>query len=214
LPRAPRSAPLRAVEPEQRAERQVVLQDPSQPVYVEGYHRPASGDADDAAYDAISDVLSNGRVSRLYRTLVRDQKVAVDAGGFNGFPGDKYPNLFVFYAMTTPGHTPNEARDLIRAEIDKLKSADVSDDELARVKARAKADLIRSLADNPGLAQQLATAQARFGDWREIFRRVERIDRLTKADIRRVANATFTSTNRTVGVIESTQMAATPAAAK
>jgi predicted Zn-dependent peptidase len=116
--------------------------------------------------------------------------------------------------MTTPGHTPNEARDLIRAEIDKLKSADVSDDELARVKARAKADLIRSLADNPGLAQQLATAQARFGDWREIFRRVERIDRLTKADIRRVANATFTSTNRTVGVIESTQMAATPAAAK
>jgi predicted Zn-dependent peptidase len=214
LPRAPRSAPLRTVEPEQRAERQVVLQDPSQPVYVEGYHRPAGGDADDAAYDAISDVLSNGRVSRLYRTLVRDQKVAVDAGGFNGFPGDKYPNLFLFYAMTTPGHTPSEARDLIRAEIDKLKSGDVSDDELARVKARAKADLVRSLADNPGLAQQLATAQARFGDWREIFRRVERIDRLTKADIRRVANATFTSTNRTVGVIESTQMAATPAAAK
>ena len=188
-----------------------MLRDPSQPFYVEGYHRPATGDPDDAAYDAIADVLSNGRTSRLYRKLVRDTKVAAKAAGFNGFPGDKYPNLFVLYAVTTPGHTPEEARELLRAEIERLKNEDVTDDELSMVKVRAKANLIRRLGDNFGLASQLASAQARYGDWREFFRRVERIDKVTKADIRRVAQATFVASNRTVGMIESTQLAAAAA---
>jgi predicted Zn-dependent peptidase len=58
------------------------------------------------------------------------------------------------------------------------------------------------LDDNGGLAQQLATFQALFGDWRELFYNVERIDKVSKADIRRVANQTFVPTNRTVGTIE------------
>ena len=70
------------------------------------------------------------------------------------------------------------------------------------IKTRAKANLIRGLADNEGLATQLATYQTRYGDWRELFRSVDRIDKVTKADIRRVANETFNDTNRTVGVIE------------
>ncbi len=211
LVRQPKPEPLRTIEPQQQAERKVVLRDPSQPFYVEGYHRPATGDPDDAAYDAISDILSNGRVSRLYRKLVRDAKVAAQAAGFNGFPGDKYPNLFVLYAVTTPGHTPEQARDLLRAELERLKNEDVTDDELAMVKVRAKANLIRRLGDNSGLAWQLASSQARYGDWRELFRRVERIDKVTKADIRRVAQATFVESNRTVGMIESTQLAAAAA---
>ncbi len=211
LPKQPRPEPLRTVEPGQQSEREVVLKDPSQPFYVEGYHRPATGDPDDAAYDAISDILSSGRTSRLYRKLVRDTKVAVQSAGFNGFPGDKYPNLFVLFAMTTPGHKPDEARDLIRAEVERLETEDVSDEELSMVKVRAKANLIRRLGDNFGLAWQLASSQARYGDWRELFRRVERIDKVTKADIRRVAQATFVPSNRTVGVIESTQLAAASA---
>jgi predicted Zn-dependent peptidase len=70
------------------------------------------------------------------------------------------------------------------------------------IKTRSKANLIRGLADNEGLATQLATYQTRYGDWRELFRSVDRIDKVTKADIRRVANETFTDTNRTVGIIE------------
>jgi predicted Zn-dependent peptidase len=191
-----------------------VLEEQAQPFYVEGYHRPATGHPDDAAYDAIADILSNGRTSRLYRKLVRDTKVAVYAAGFNGYPGDKYPNLFVAYAVTTPGHTPEEARDLIRAEIERLKTEDVSDEELAMVKVRAKAGLIRGLGDNMGIAFQLAQAQARSGDWRELFRRVERIDEVSKADIRRVAAATFVPGNRTVAMIRSTQLAGGPAGAQ
>jgi predicted Zn-dependent peptidase len=70
------------------------------------------------------------------------------------------------------------------------------------VKTRSKANLIRGLGENEGLATQLAIYQTRYGDWRELFRSVDRIDKVTKADIRRVANDTFQDTNRTVGVIE------------
>jgi predicted Zn-dependent peptidase len=76
------------------------------------------------------------------------------------------------------------------------------------IKTRAKADLIRGLADNQGLAQQLAIFQSRFGDWRELFRNVDRIDKVTKADIRRVANLTFVENNRTVGISETVKPAA------
>jgi predicted Zn-dependent peptidase len=210
LPARPKSEPLRTVEPPQRAERQVVLRDPAQPLYAEGYHRPDVRDKDDAVFVAISDLLSNGRTSRLYRSLVRDKKIAAASAGFNGFPGEKYPNLFVLYAFTTPGHTPDEVRDAIRAEVERLKNEDVTDDELKMVKTRAKADLIRRLDQNQGLAIQLATAQARFGDWRELFQQVDRIDKVTKADIRRVAAATFVPENRTVAIIESTRMATAP----
>ncbi|HXU81384.1 MAG TPA: insulinase family protein, partial [Polyangia bacterium] len=172
-----------------------------------GYHKPSARDPDDAVYDVISDLLSAGRTSRLYRSLVRDKKIAAGAGGFGGFPGQKYPNLFVLFAFTTPGHTPQEVRDGIRAEIERLKNEDVSDAELQMVKTRAKADLIRQLDDNQGLAAQLAASQALFGDWRELFRQVDRIDKVNKADIRRVAQKTFVAQNRTVGYIESTQMA-------
>jgi predicted Zn-dependent peptidase len=92
--------------------------------------------------------------------------------------------------------------DAIHVEIERLKKEDISDDELKMIKTRTKANLIRSLGDNEGLANQLATFQTRYGDWRELFRSVDRIDKVTKADIRRVANETFNNTNRTVGVIE------------
>ena len=72
------------------------------------------------------------------------------------------------------------------------------------IKTRSKANLIRGLADNEGLATQLATYQTRYGDWRELFRSVDRIDQVTKADIRRIANEVFVDTNRTVGEIQTT----------
>ena len=92
--------------------------------------------------------------------------------------------------------------DAIHVEIERLKKEDISDDELKMIKTRTKANLIRGLGDNEGLATQLAIYQTRYGDWRELFRSVDRIDKVTKADIRRVANETFNDTNRTVGVIE------------
>jgi predicted Zn-dependent peptidase len=190
------------IEPPQNSERRVKLMEQTQPLYLEGYHRPDYRSKDDAVYDAITDLMSEGRTSRLYRALVRDKKIASFSAGFSGLPGTKYPHLFAFYAFPLPGHTTQEVAEAIHAEIDRLKKEDISDDELKMIKTRSKANLIRGLADNEGLASQLATYQTRYGDWRELFRSVDRIDKVTKADIRRVANETFNDTNRTVGVIE------------
>jgi predicted Zn-dependent peptidase len=196
------------VEPPQNSVREVVLPDPSQPVYLEGYHRPDYSSKDDAVYDAIADVMSNGRTSRLYRSLVRDKQIASMAGGFSGLPGNKYPHLFAFYGVPLPGHTPQEIADAVHQEIERLRTQDVTDEELKMVKTRAKASLLRSLADNQGLALHLGTIMARYGDWRELFYEVDRIDKVSKADIRRVATQTFVATNRTVGIIETQKPAA------
>jgi predicted Zn-dependent peptidase len=202
LPTHPTPDERTTTEPPQNSERRVVLEDASQPVYLEGYHRPDFRSPDDAVYDAIADLMSNGRTSRLYRALVRDKKIASDSAGFTGLPGNKYPHLFAFYAIPLPGHKPDEMASAIHAEIDRLKKEDISDEELQMIKTRSKANLIRGLGNNEGLASQLAIYQARYGDWRELFQSVDRIDKVTKADIRRVANQTFVPANRTVGIIE------------
>lgn len=210
IPARPRPAPLRIAEPAQKGERQVVLREPAQPYYIEGYHRPDARDPDDAVYDFISDLMSAGRTSRLYRSLVRDKKIAAGASGFDGFPGTKYPNLFAFFALSTPGHTPEELRDAIRAEVERIRSEDVTAEELQMVKTRTRANLVRRLGNNSGLAFQLGLFEARYGDWRELFRSVDRIDRVTKEDVRRVAQKTFVPENRTIGILESTRLAGAP----
>ena len=202
IPARPLPDEITTTEPPQNSERKVTLKDRSQPIYIEGYHRPDYRSKDDAVFDAISDLMSEGRTSRLYRALVRDKKIASFSEGLTGYPGIKYPHLFAFLAVPLPGHSPQEMADAIHAEIDKLKKEDITDDELKMIKTRSKANLIRGLADNEGLATQLAIYQTRYGDWRELFKSVDRIDQVTKADIRRVANQVFVDTNRTVGVIE------------
>ena len=189
-------------EPPQNSERRVVLYDRAQPLYLEGYHRPDYRSPDDAVYDAIADLMSNGRTSRLYRALVRDKKIAADSAGFTGLPGIKYPHLFAFYAFPLPGHKPEEMAEAIHSEIERLKNEDISDEELKMIRTRAKANLLRGLSSNEGLASELALYQARYDDWRELFHQVDNLDKVSKADIRRVANQIFVPTNRTVGIIE------------
>ena len=208
LPKSPAPEPLATVEPPQRGERTVTLRETAQPIYIEGYHRPSATHPDSATYDVISMLLSSGRTSRLYKSLVRDKKIAAQAAGFNGFPGEKYPTLFAAFAISTPGHTNDEVAAAIHAELDRLKNEDVPADELASVKTRVKAGLLRRLDSNSGLALQLSSYQTLYGDWKELFREVEAIDKVTAADIRRVANATFTPNNRTVGRIEKIDTAA------
>ncbi len=202
IPARPKPDTATTTEPPQNSERSVVLHDQSQPVYLESYHRPDYRSPDDQVYDAIADLMSSGRTSRLYRALVRDKQIASDAEGFTGYPGNKYPHLFAFYATPIPGHTTKEVGEAIHVEIERLKKEDISDEELKMIKTRAKANLIRSLGSNEGLAFALGLYEARYDDWRELFRSVDRIEKVTKADIRRVASETFKPNNRTVGIIE------------
>jgi predicted Zn-dependent peptidase len=201
IPGRPSPEPLRTVEPPQIAEKTVVIEDAAQPIYLEAYHRPAFTHPDQPVYQAIDDILVNGRTSRLYRSLVRDKKLAVEAESLPDLPGRKYPFLWIPIIVPAFGVSNQQVQAALHQELDRLQREDVSDEELARFKARAKADLLRSLNSNLGLATQLAEYHQLFGDWRELFRSIDRLDRVTKADIRRVAGEMFQKSNRTVGMI-------------
>lgn len=202
LPARPKPEPLRTVEPPQIGERRVTLTLEAQRIAIVCYHRPSITDPDDAVYSALSSLLSDGRSSRLYRSLVRDKKIATYAAGFSGYPGSKYPSLFVFWAYTAPGHTNTEIERALEEEIDRLKNELVSPQELAGVQRRSKADLIRRLESNWIMAYYLAYWQAMTGDWRELFKQPDRISRVKPEDIQRIAKTMFTADNRTVGTIE------------
>jgi predicted Zn-dependent peptidase len=208
IPSGPKPEEYNTKQAKQTSERTVVLHDPSQPFYVEGYQKPNYRDKDDEVYSVISSVMSEGRTSRLYRSLVRDKKIAVAAAGFAGFPGDKYRNLYAFYAVPSQGHSATEMASAIHDAIEKLKTDGVSADELKMVKTRSKATLLRSLANNQGLAINLAENQLKYGDWRELFRRIDKIDAVTSEDVKRVANEVFVDSNRTVGILETNKTTA------
>jgi len=202
IPEGPTPEPLRSIEPPAISEKTVVLRDPSQPFYLEGYHKPAVTHQDQPIFDAIDDILTNGRTSRFYRSLVRDKKIAVSAGSYSAFPGEKYPHLWIAYGVPTRGVSNATVQDALRAELQRLATQDVSDEELQKFRTRAKAGLVRALGSNLGLAMYLTDYQMLFGDWRELFQYIERLDSVTKADIRRVASQTFRETNRVVAMIE------------
>lgn len=204
IPYHPTPKPVVTVEPPQEGERRVIIEDPSQPFVVVGYHKPGINHPDDAVFDAITDIMGMGRTSRLYTTLVKEKRIAVAASGFQGMPGVKYPGLFLFYAVPSQGHTNQENLEAIYAQIDRLKNEPVSREELDKAKTRARAGLIRQLDSNEGLAQQLAFYEVVTGDWRNLFKQLDRIDAVTAEDIQRVAQTYFTNKNRTVGLIQTT----------
>jgi predicted Zn-dependent peptidase len=199
FPAGKKPQPVTAIEPPQTEAREVVVKLPTQPWYLEGYHCPSINDPDNAVYQVISSLMSDGRTSRLYKSLVEEKQIALSAQGFNGFPGDKYPNLVLFYAMTAQGHTVEELATSLQQEIARLKTEPVSQQELDRVKNQLKAGLLRSLDSNLGMARLLTEYEAKTGSWRNIFQQLERLAAVTPQDIQRVSQKTFTPENRTVG---------------
>ncbi len=196
LPKRERAEPVLTQEPAQEGPRSTTIRAQSQPVLLIGYHKPSALHEDDAVFDAVQDILSGGRTSRIYRSLVQEKRISAGAGGFPGFPGNKYPNLFLFFSFPAPGHDNDENEKAMLAEIEMLKTGLVTEEELSRVKARARAELVDGLDSNTGLASQLAVYQVLTGDWRNLFRRLEVIDAVTREDIQRVAKEYFIETNR------------------
>ncbi|MBN2271749.1 MAG: insulinase family protein [Sedimentisphaerales bacterium] len=202
IPGGAKPEPVETIEPPQLGPRSVVIEDPAQPFVLIGYHKPGVEHPDDAVFDAITDIVGMGRTSRLYKALVKEKKIAVYASGFQGMPGTKYPNLFLFYAVPARGHTNAESQEAIDAEIERLKAELVLPEELQKAKTRARASLIRQLDSNSGLAAQLTYYEVVTGDWRNLFHQLDKIEQVTAEDIQRVAKEYFTTKNRTVGLIE------------
>ena len=198
-PAKPIPPKVEEIEPSQTQTREVTLRLPTQPWYFGGYHRPAITDPDNAVYDMMASILSDGRTSRLYKSMVEEKQLALSAQGFSGFPGNKYPNLMLFYALTAPGHTLEEVDAALHEEIKRLTDEPVSDLELERAKTKARAGLLRSLDSNSGMASLLVEYEVKTGSWRNLFKQLESIEAVTPEDIQRVAIATFVPDNLTIG---------------
>jgi predicted Zn-dependent peptidase len=202
IPSGPKPEPVRTIEPPQEFERRVTVRLAAQRVLIVGYHKPDINDPDNAVYETLGSLLSEGRSSRLHTALVQNKKLAVNAFGGPGFPGQKYPNLFLFGAFTAPGKTNEELEKAMMQEIERLKNEPVSPEELEGVKTRARVGVINLLKENSPMAGELAQWQVLTGDWRNMFRYLDKLNAVTPADIQRVAKKTFTPGNRTIGVIE------------
>lgn len=185
--------------PVQTEPRSVVVNLPSEPWYVEGYQRPAITDPDDAVYQMIASILTGGRTARLYRALVEQQQVALGVDVASSFPGDRYPNLMLFFAQTAPGHTIDQVATALEAELTRLKTEPVPEAELDQVKTQARAGLLQTLASNQGMASLLPEYEAKTGSWRNLFEELKAIEAVTAADVQRVATDLFQPRNQTVG---------------
>jgi len=201
IPRGPEREPVDTVEPPQEGQKRIEVEDRSQPLVLIGYHRPDRHHRDAAVLDAITDIIGEGRTSRLYKSLVKEKKIALAAGAISGWTMGKYPSLFVFFAFPSRNHTIEECETAMYEEIQRLKTEPITQEELTGVKTRAKVNFLRELDSNNGLALQLASFESLDGDFHNMFKQVEKIEAITPEDIQRVMNTYFIRRNRTVAMI-------------
>jgi predicted Zn-dependent peptidase len=198
IPKGEYPAPVRTKEPEQQGEKRVEVEDKSQPILIIGYHRPNITAPDNSAISAIADYLGGGRTSQLYKIMVKEKKIAVAVGAMPLFPAEKYPSLIAFYAVPSKDHTNKECEDIIYQELEKVKTDTISTADLVAIKTRAKANFLRGLESNFGMALQLTSYQVISGDWKNLFTELDRINRVTVPDVKRVADEYLKKSNRTV----------------
>lgn len=186
------------VEPEQTAERRTILEIDANPQLAIGYHKPTLPSFDDYVFDIIDVILTSGRTSRLYQSLVIDKKIAAGISSANGFPGARYPNLFVIFTTPRAPHTNGELESAIYEELETLKNVPVGADELEKAKNQIKADFLRRLSTNEGLAGMLGYFECVAGDYRYITTHSGVIDGISADDIMRTARTYFIPGKRTV----------------
>jgi predicted Zn-dependent peptidase len=185
-------------EPVQAGERQIEVLYAADPKLILGYHKPAPPDFADYVFDLIESLLTQGRTARLFKTLVEEKRLATSIQAHNGFPGARYANQFVFFATPRHPHTSMELETALDEEIERLKNEPISDEELEKVKNQVRADFIRGLDSNAGLAGMLSYYEALLGDYHYLTGYVSAIDKITPDDIRKTARTYLTRENRTV----------------
>ena len=195
IPRQPPPKPVKTVEPEQCGERMVRVEYDAEPLVCVGYHKVAVDHADQYVFDIIEALLSRGRSSRLYKSLLLDKQIAVRASADGG--PDKYPGLFLFVLVPRHPHTVADALAALDEEIKRLAEEPAGDQELQKVKNGLRVDFVRSLESNQGLASKIAFYEGLL-NWDYINTLVERRDAVTAADVRRVVRTYFRRSNRTV----------------
>ena len=199
IPKGPEPEPVRTTEPKQHCEKRLYGEAEAPPSVTIMYHVPPAVHPDNAVFEVISGIM-NGTTGRLYKKLVKEKGIAIDAYGYGG--GMAYAGRFAFGGRpkAAEGHTPEELELAIYEEIELLKNELVSDYELQKVKNRAGSSFIRGLSSNYRLAAQLGRSELGLG-WRNIQQSLDRLKEVTAEDVMRVAKTYFVKDNRTVGIL-------------
>jgi predicted Zn-dependent peptidase len=199
IPAGTKPTPVETVEPPQRGIKRVAIEDKAQPFLAIAYHRPERSSPDHATFEVVTTLLGGGRTSRLYKRLVKEEKLALYAGC--EMVGDKYPGLFMIFSLPNKDKTTEENETAIMEEIERLKKEPVPVEELKSVKARERSEFINSLGNNTGLAMNLTEFEKINGSWREMFNKLDLIDKVTSEDVMRVAKEYLSLKNATVAEI-------------
>jgi zinc protease len=184
-------------EPPQTREKRATLEAPwPLPAVVVAYHITYDGNVDSYPLHIASKVLSDGQSSRIYQKLVYERQLAVTAFGGANLIED--PNLFYAVAIVQPGQSPDEAIRTLIGEMEKLKAEPISDRELQRTKNQFARDYILGRESNQQKALQLAHAVVIHDDITTADGEFEIFQKITTADVQRVARTYFTEQNRVV----------------
>ncbi|HWR20771.1 MAG TPA: pitrilysin family protein [Verrucomicrobiae bacterium] len=200
IPRAADPPLVRAIEPEQRGERRLVLKKEAElPFVFMGYHVPNLKHPDNFALEVLAYILSGGKSARIYKSLVYEKQLALFAGG--GYDRESIdPNLFPFYASVMPGKTAEEVETALTAEIERVKNEPIPDRELQKAKNQIEAGFLFGQDSVFNLARQLAEYEIVAG-WRAWEAYLPGIRAVTAADLQRVARVYLTPDHRTVAVL-------------
>ncbi|MCU8004468.1 MULTISPECIES: M16 family metallopeptidase [unclassified Shewanella] len=191
---------IRTVEPEQKGERRTFVQKASvsTPNVMLAYHIPAATHADFYALDLLSSILSQGNSSRLYQSLV-DKQVALEAQTY--MPMSVDPNLFYVMGVATPEVKASTLEHALIEQIDAIATTGVTQQELDKVKNIKLMDFYRSMETINGKANTIGTYEMYFGSYDKLFNAPEAYNKVTPADIQRVAQTYLRKSNRTVAVL-------------
>ncbi|MFN8063294.1 MAG: pitrilysin family protein [Vicinamibacterales bacterium] len=198
VPKAARAVPRDIPrEPAQSREKRVTVEQPwPLPAVVVAYHITYDGAPDSYPLHIASKVLSDGQSSRIYQSLVYERQLAVTAFGGANLVED--PNLFYAVAIVQPGQSPEDAIKALIAELDRLKTEGISERELQRAKNQFARDYITGRQSVQQKALQLAHAVVIHNDITTADGEFDIFQRITAADVQRVARTYFTDTNRTI----------------
>jgi predicted Zn-dependent peptidase len=200
IPAGPEPRKIHTVEPPQTGERRIfVKREVPTPYLMITYHVPQTGSADYYALDLLSSILSQGRSSRLYSSLVENQQIALEVGTYYGDAFD--PTLFYFYGVCNDGVKASELESSILTEVDKIISEGINENELQKVKNQKLMDFYKTMETINGMSNTIGTYDLFFGDYKKLFTAPDDYKKVTVDDIKRVAGEYFTKQNRTIGIL-------------
>lgn len=201
IPAQPVPPPVHNTEPPQTGERRVMVQrEVTTPYLLISYHVPATKDSDYYALDVLSQVLSKGHSSRLYASLVDRQQLASEIS--TDMPYSLDPFEFNIYAQCSANTPVTDLEKAIYTEIDKIKNEGITNEELQKVKNGKLMNFYSQIETINGKSDNIGNYEVFFGDYQKMFNAPAEYNKVSTADVKRVAEKYFKKSNRTVGILQ------------